>query len=320
MSRPFLPLFLKITVWLIGAAVVLVFAGAAWIAWGVYSFDTETLPERHGQVDAILHAPPGPPRPLIVGLGGAEGGNSWTRKHWQSQRERFEQQGYAFLALGYFGLPNTPEHLDRIALEGVYDAIGQAQANPAVNAQCVIVLGGSKDAELALVLASRYPDIDAVVALAPGDTVFPGHTRAMTTSSWSHHGQQLPFAPIPWPATLDLIRGDIHAVMESTLAGGQAGAAAIPAERIGGPILLVAATGDEMWPSVHMSRRLMERLDRANFPHGHELVVVEGGHTSVTQHFTAIEYFLADKVALRPGCKPAPGPASLSGQALAAGD
>lgn len=304
MSRRILSLLLKTIAWLIGVILLLLLAGAAWIVWNVYSFDTETLPERHGQVDAVLHAPTGAPRPLIVGLGGAEGGNGWTRDHWRPQRERFEQQGYAFLALGYFGMPNTPEKLDRIALEGVYAAVREAGENPAVNPECVILLGGSKGAELALVLASRYPDIDAVVALAPGDTVFPGHTDAMTTSSWSHEGEQVPFAPIPWSATADLLQGNIHAVMERTLASEDADPGLIPAERIGGPILLVAATNDEMWPSVQMSRRMMARLERAGFPYAHELVVVDGDHASVTDHFDAVENFLRDEVAPRDGCMP----------------
>jgi dienelactone hydrolase len=237
-------------------------------------------------------------------LGGAEGGNSWTRTRWQAQRDRFQQHGYAFLALGYFGLPNTPEKLDRIALEGVHDAIRAAQADPSVSDACVILLGGSKGAELALALASRYSDIDAVIALAPGDTVFPAHTDAMNTSSWSHHGEPLPFAPIPWAATGDLILGNIHAVMERALADPTADAAAIEVERIAGPILLVAASDDEMWPSLRMSRRLMQRLDGARSPHAHELLEVAGDHASVVEHFDRVEAFLKKHVSHRPGCAP----------------
>lgn len=298
------PRFLKILLWASGAVLALLLAFVAWVVWTVYSFDTETLPERHGQVDARLYAPAGPPRPLLVGLGGAEGGNSWTREQWQRQRDRFQQQGYAFLALGYFGLPNTPEALDRIALEGVQDAIAEAQADPAVNGDCVVLIGGSKGAELALVLAAREPDIDAVVALAPGDTVFPAHTDAMTTSSWSHRGEPLPFAPIPWAATPDLIAGNLHAVMERTLAGKTAAAAAIPVERIAGPILLVAGQDDEMWPSARMSRRMIERLQDERFAHASELLVVDGGHEAVVQHFDRVEAFLREHVAMQPGCRP----------------
>ena len=294
---------LKFSLWTAAAVLLLGLLAAIYVAYVVYSFDTETLPERHGQVDSQLYAPAGPARPLLVGLGGAEGGNGWTRKRWVAQRERFAEQGYAFLALGYFGLPNTPEKLDRIALDGVHRAILRAQSEPAVSDGCVILIGGSNGAELALTLAAHYPDIDAVVALAPGDTVFPAHTDAMNTSSWSIDGRPLPFAPIPWSATLDLISGNLLAVMDSALAGDQAAAAQIPAERINGPILLIAASADEMWPSLRMAKRMQQRLHQAGFAHGFELVEVNGGHVAVIDHFDRVEAFLGRLGEEKPGCR-----------------
>lgn len=285
-------------------AVVLLIGGYTW--YTVASFDTESLPERYGQLDSQLLAPTGPPRPLIVGFGGAEGGNAWTSERWHEQRERFAAQGYAFLALGYFGLPNTPADLDRIALEAFSAAIREAAARPEVADDCAILIGGSKGAELALVLAANDPTIDAVVALSPSDTVFPAHTQAMTTSSWALDGTPLPFAPIPWSATFDLVSGNIFGVMERILANEAAvAAAAIPVERIGGPILLVSSTADEMWPASRMARRMMARLDAAGFPHVHEHVEVEGSHGAVVDHFTMVEEFFARAVATRPGCAPA---------------
>jgi poly(3-hydroxybutyrate) depolymerase len=68
------------------------------------------------------------------------------------------------------------------------------------------VLGGSKGGELVLALASYYPDIDAVVSIVAGDAAFPGHTAAMTTSSWSLHGEPLPFVPMRWSAVPALLR------------------------------------------------------------------------------------------------------------------
>ena len=65
--------------------------------WVVARFDTLTLPARHGQVDAVLYARDGEQRPLLVGLGGGEGGNAWASDRWKPQRERFLEQGYALL-------------------------------------------------------------------------------------------------------------------------------------------------------------------------------------------------------------------------------
>ena len=308
MSSPPAQLLLKLFLWALASLLALAALAVAWTLYTVYSFDTETLPARHGQVDAQLFADDGAARPLIVGLGGAEGGNSWSSTFWQPQRERFQRQGYAFLALGYFGLPNTPEKLDRIALDGVHAAIARAQQDPRVSSECVIVLGGSKGAELALALGARYPDIDAVIALAPGDTVFPAHTDAMTTSSWSQDGEPLPFAPMPWSATLDLVRGDLHAVMQRILDGESADAARIGVERIQGPVLLIAADADEMWPTLWMSKRIMSRLDSAGFAYPHVLIEVAGEHVEPTRHFDKVEAFLHEHVAARAGCAPVPAP------------
>ncbi|MGQ0799592.1 MAG: acyl-CoA thioester hydrolase/BAAT C-terminal domain-containing protein [Pseudomarimonas sp.] len=299
--RP-LKLLRKFAVWTAASLLVLTLAAVAYVGYVVTSFDTVTLPQRYGQVDAKLFAPAGAPRPLIVGLGGAEGGNGWLHPRWEKQRQRFEHAGYAFLAVGYFGLPNTPEKLDRIALEGVHQAIVKAQSDAAVSDACVIVLGGSKGAELALTLAANFSDIDAVIALAPGDTVFPAHTDAMNTSSWALNREPLPFAHMPWAATFDLLKGDLLAVMQRILADESAAAAAIAVERINGPILLIAADQDEMWPAQTMSERLMKRLTEHDFGHVHELSVVQGDHASPIDHFDRVEAFLQDTVAKQPGC------------------
>jgi pimeloyl-ACP methyl ester carboxylesterase len=293
---------LKITLWLGAIVLAMLLLGIVYIVYVVNSFDTTTLPARYAQVDAKLYATPGAARPLLVGLGGAEGGNSWTRDYWKAQRERFQAQGYAFLAIGYFGTPTTPERLDRIALEGVMAAISEAQADPRVGGDCTILLGGSKGAELALTLAAHHPQINAVIALAPADTVFPAHTDAMTTSSWALNGEQLVFAPMPWLATLDLLSGNIGAVMERILAQDEAIAAAIAVEQIAGPILLVAADRDEMWPALRMAERIQQRLKRAGFAHPHELVSVAGDHAEVIQHMPRVEEFLARVVAAQAGC------------------
>jgi dienelactone hydrolase len=296
-------LFLKGLKWAFVSIVVLLAAAAAWIGYVVARFDTETLPARHGQVDVVLDAPSGAPRPLIVGLGGAEGGNSWQRTRWSEPRRRFLDHGYAFLSLGYFGTPTTPERLDRIALDGVQRAIRDAQAAPEVADDCVILIGGSKGAELGLALAAHDPSIDAVVAMAPSDTVFPAHTDAMTTSSWSLDGRPLPFAPMPWSATWDLLRGDIGAVMERILAQPEAEAARIPVERIRAAVFLLSSRGDEMWPATRMAERIMARLDALPDAPVHEHLAVEGGHTAVVDHLDAVEDFLARRVATLPQCR-----------------
>jgi pimeloyl-ACP methyl ester carboxylesterase len=266
-------------------------------AYAVISFDTETLPERYGQVGTVLYAGEQGNQALIVGLGGAEGGNAWVRTRFKPIRDSFLEQGYAFLALAYFGERDTPAELDRISLEGVYAAIMRTAQDPRINENCIAVVGGSKGAELALLLASHYPDIKAVVGIVPGHAVFPAHTIAMNTSSFALNGEPLPFVPVPWSAVPALIKGDLRGAYEAMLTNEKAvETAAIAVENIHGPILLLSATRDEFWPSVEMSEAIVERLRRNEFRFSVDHVAVEGDHESAQSRLDLVNAFLAEHI------------------------
>ena len=289
--------FLK---WALGVAVALALLLAAYMWWVVERFDTRTLPARHGQVDAELFARQGGALPLVVGLGGSEGGNAWATQAWRTQRERFLDQGYAMLAVGYFGTPHSPAHLDRISLDGVHAAIERAARDPRVDGRCIAVVGGSRGAELALLLASYYPDIKAVVAIVPGSAVFPALTDAMTTAGFSFHDKPLPFVPMTWGATPHLFTGNLRAAFQTMMRDEAAMArAAIPVERINGPVLLVSATRDEVWPSKEMADAMMRRLQAHGFRHHAEHLVVAGGHAEPLDEFPKMEAFLKTRFAER---------------------
>jgi len=284
---------MRVVKWTLGIVVALALLVAAWMWWVVERFDTETLPPRHGQVDVALFARDGGKRPLIVGLGGGEGGNAWASARWTPQRERFLDQGYALLALGYFGTPNSPETLDRISLDGVHAAIVEAGKDPRVDGRCVAIIGGSRGAELALLLARHYPDIDAVVAIVPGSAVFPALTDAMTTGGFSLHDKPLPFVPMTWGATPDLLVGNLRGAFETIMQDGAAmQRAAIAVEKINGPIQFVSASRDEMWPSKEMADAMMLRLKAKGFRHPVEHLVVQGGHGEPLDEFPKMEAFL----------------------------
>lgn len=293
----------RLVVGTLGLVLTLVISVVLYAWYLEVSFDTTTLPARYGQVDSVLY--PGPatqdPKPLLVLFGGGEGGNAWTRERWKAQRERFLERGYALLAIGYFGLPNTPTNLDRIALEGVHAEIRRTAEDPRINGRCVAVIGGSRGAELALLLGSHFDDIRAVVAMAPASAVFVGHTDAFVTSAFALNGQQLPFVPMLWSATPQLIMGDIGGVMRRLAANTEAmAAAAIPVERINGPLLLISGAQDEMWPAREMSLAIMDRLQRHRFAHVHEHWDLPGGHTAAVAEFPRIEAFLQAQFAPGP--------------------
>jgi dienelactone hydrolase len=264
-------------------------------AYLLLSFDDQTLPENHGKVNAELFLGDGDNQPLIVGLGGSEGGNAWASDVWKKQRDTFIAQGYSFLAVAYFGEQGTPANLDRIALEGVHEAIREAAKNPKINSECVALIGGSKGAELALLLGSHYSDIDAVVAIVPGNAVYPALTVAMNTPSFTLNGESMPFVPIPSSATWPLIKGDLRAVYEEMLKDQKAvDRASIEVEKINGPVLFLSATKDEFWPSAEMSGAMDQRLKKNGFPYHFEHLAIEGGHAAPLDHFDVVERFLTD--------------------------
>jgi dienelactone hydrolase len=252
--------------------------------------DTEALPKNHGRVNTRLYLGDGERQPLLVGFGGAEGGNAWTSNQWKPQRDRFIAQGYSFLAVAYFGEEGIPAQVDRIALEGVYAAITDAAKNPKINRKCIALMGGSKGAELALLLASQYPDIKAVVGIVPGSAVFAGHTDSMDTSSFSSNGRQFPFVPVPESAVPYLLKRDLRGAWDEMVKDKDAmEKAAIPVEKINGPIFLLSATQDEYWPSDKMSEAMIARLKQRGFKYSAEHVAIEGKHAAPLQHFTLVE-------------------------------
>ncbi len=276
---------------LVSALIVL---AVGYYTYLVLSFDDRNMPENHGRVNVELFLGDGDNQPLIVGLGGSEGGNAWASDYWKGQRDRFISQGYSFLAVAYFGEEGTPQDLDRIALEGVHRAIREAAADASVNGECVTLMGGSKGAELALLLGSHYPDIDAVVGIVPGNAVFPALTIAMNTPSFSLDGEGLPFVPLPFSATWPLLKGDLRAVWEEMLKDQSAvDSASIAVENINGPVLFLSATRDEFWPSTEMSDSMEQRLAKNDFSYPVEHVAIEGGHMAPTDHFDEVERFLA---------------------------
>lgn len=272
------------------------------------------LPPNHAKVATQLYLTPdgtppqpdAPKRPLLVAVGGAEGGNPWAGPRAQAMRNRFLADGYAVLAIGYFGLPDTPAKLDRIALEGVRNAILETAKNPAIDARCIAMMGGSKGAELTLLLASRTPEIKAVAAVVPGNAVFVGHTDEFDTSSFSENGVELPYVPMTEQAVPALMAGDKRKVFDIMMSDKAAVARArIPVEKINGPIFFLSATQDELWASKEMSDDMMATLKQARFPHAHEHTAIEGNHSAPMRHLNLVRDFLNAKFLpqVKEGCK-----------------
>ncbi|GAA3944105.1 acyl-CoA thioester hydrolase/BAAT C-terminal domain-containing protein [Hymenobacter algoricola] len=242
---------------------------------------------------SLLYVGPGRHQPLLVGLGGSEGGNAWASHHWQPTRDQLVANGYAFLALGYFKTPDAPPLLDRISLDTVYAAIKAATRHPQVDGRKIALVGGSRGADLALLLASRYPDIQCVVSIVGSYVVFPGNTNHLTTSAWSYRGQPLPFVPVNEAAVPFLVKGDLRATFAAMLTDTAAvRQARIPVENIRGAVLLISATQDEVCPSTPMAEQMLAQLKRASLRYPRQHLAIVGGHAEPLKHFDAVIRFL----------------------------
>ncbi len=254
-----------------------------------HSQDTLVLPH----ADAILYTGTNASQPLVVGLGGSEGGNAWASRRWKQTRDRFLEKGYAFLAVGYFKTKNSPPLLEKIALEDVYSAITAARKNAKVNGSKIAVIGGSRGADLALLLAAHYGNISCVIGLSPSHAVFPGNTDHLSTSSWTFQNKELSFVPVNEAALPFILNGNLRAAFSTMLLDSLAEQRArIPVENIKGNILLISGTNDEICPSTSMCNKMVEKLSSVPFPYYYEHLATKGGHAQPLQHFEMVFTFL----------------------------
>ncbi len=244
------------------------------------------------RVESILYLGEGEHQPLIVGLGGSEGGNAWSSNYWKKTRDYFIAKGYAFLALGYFGAKGTPPSLDKISIDDVHHAIRTAAKHHRIDKRRIAVIGGSRGADLVLLLGSYYKDIRCVVSIVGSNAVFPGHTLDYQSSCWTYKSKELPFLPVNDYAIRFLAKRDLRSAFEAMLADSAAlQRAAIRVEKIKGPVLLLSATRDEVCPSTPMGNMITERLRSNKFRYPYQHQVIDGGHAAPLKHFDLIYAF-----------------------------
>ncbi len=244
-------------------------------------------------VDSRLYLGEGYNQPLIVGLGGSEGGNAWDSDYWKKTRDEFITKGYAFLAIGYFGGKGTPDTLNKISINQVHDAIIVATKNKKINKNKIAIIGGSRGGDLALLIGSYFKDIKCVVAIVPSHVTFPGHTNHFTTSAWTFNNKELSFVPVNEEAVPFLIKHDLRGTFTAMLKDSIAEEkAVIKVEKINGPILLLSATKDDHIPSVEMCDKMIVRLKANKFKYANKHIVIEGGHGEPLKHFDLIFKFL----------------------------
>jgi dienelactone hydrolase len=154
--------------------------------------------------------------------------------------------------------------MELLPLEYFDKALDRLEADPSVDRRKVAVMGASKGGEAALIIGSRRKDVRAVIAGVPSNVMWQGFSfkAQVDTSTWSVGGKPTAFVPYdttkPFISVLDFYQ-------RSRAFEGRYPDAAIPVERIRGPVLLVAGEADQLWPSANMARDIATRLKARRF-------------------------------------------------------
>jgi dienelactone hydrolase len=200
----------------------------------------------------------------VLALGGSDGGIP------EYLLRLLVPEGFACLALAYFSTPDTQRALVEVPLERVQHGLRWLLAQPTVAARDgrVAVVGASKGAELALLVAATFPDlVGPVVAYTPSAVVWAGVDLSLSSgaaqSSWSVGGRPLPFVPYPTGVAPSIgARGmSLRPIYDKGLDDAAAvRRAAIPIERATGPVLLISGDDDGVWPATRMCTLLTDRM------------------------------------------------------------
>jgi len=201
-------------------------------------------------------------RPAVLVIGGSEGGFGGD-----DVAALLASRGYVALSIAYFGVEPLPASLERIPLEYFAAAVDSLQSDPRVRPGRIAVLGTSKGAEAALLLASNDTRVRAVVAYAPSAVAWSCICADTQAPSWKLGGRPMAFVPggsdpaySPAPGAPLRPAVNFRYRLRNSAAVRQA---EIPVERIHGPVLLVAGGEDELWPSAWSADAIAARL-RAN--------------------------------------------------------
>lgn len=207
------------------------------------------------------------PRPAVIVLSGSDGG------FYEPAAKAFAKEGYVALALAYFNADGLPTILEDIPLEYLLNGISWLKAQPQVKSKQINLYGISRGGELALLLASTFPDeINAVIAVVPSCVTYGGVPNDMLPA-WTLNGKPLPIAPAPTTEdeykqletqkSVNLTKLFLEKMENNRKTFSEA---MIKVENIKCPILLISGKDDQMWPSSLYGNLIIQRLNEFDSP------------------------------------------------------
>jgi len=176
--------------------------------------------------------------------------------------------GYEVLALYFFGQENQPKHLCRIPIEFFRNVIVYIKEH-FTSLHPLSIIGVSKGAELALLLAENYNEIDNIILIAPSAYRFQGLDIRNFASSWTYNNEDLPYISFKNVSILEKIKINIEyafmlpvklksyydSAIENAINTEEA---RIKVEKFKGNILIFLGEDDGMWNSYSMAYKIKE--------------------------------------------------------------
>lgn len=216
-------------------------------------------------------------KPAIILIGGGQWGDYWAQEFANK-----EIVGLSIPYTGREGLPKLPEEID---LEYFEKAISWLSKQPQVDPTKIVVMGASRNAELALIIAATFPEmIGGVVAYAPSsvswsNTVLPYNSNDLK-ASWKYKGMDIPYIPMEKLSGNNSNKIKMLAYWESGLSKTElVNKAIIKVEQIKGPVLLFSGNDDKVWPSSQMADMIERRLENNSLQYSFQNIKYEdAGH------------------------------------------
>ncbi|CAM1370321.1 BAAT / Acyl-CoA thioester hydrolase C terminal [Tenacibaculum sediminilitoris] len=213
----------------------------------------------------------------VVLIGGGQWGDYWAQE--------FSNKEMVALSLPYTGIEGLPKLPEDIDLKYFKNAIEWLGAQKEVNSEKIIVMGASRNAELALVIASIFTNfIKGVIAYSPSsvswsNTVLPYNSNELKPS-WKYKGIDIPYIPMDKISGNKSNKVEMIGYWEKGLSKTDlVDNAFIKVEFITGPILLFSGIDDKVWPSAKMADMIEKRLEENNFKYALKNIQYENaGH------------------------------------------
>ncbi|WP_312426177.1 acyl-CoA thioesterase/bile acid-CoA:amino acid N-acyltransferase family protein [Lacrimispora sp.] len=200
-------------------------------------------------------------------------------------------RGFNVLIVPYFGAEGLPEKLEEVHLEYFEKIFRWLAGNEITKAKEIYLHGISKGGELALLLASYYPQIKKVAAVEPHAYCFQALDGLMSgkdVSSWSCQGKSIPFIKVDnnifFEDQKKAIRegmpfGFASTYIKSIERAGNKEEARIKIENSEADILLICGENDNIWNSYDACTDIVQVLKRHNYKHSVRLLSYESmGH------------------------------------------